>query len=104
MLNFDENEPQSVREERLAAERAGARAARRAAPLDLRGAHLGAVVVTVVAVLLTWQGELVALGIVGGILLLWFAVGLAWVHADGDHGRHALRRAYNVTFGWAGYL
>ncbi|TXS52266.1 hypothetical protein [Streptomyces sp. t39] len=104
MLNFDENEPQSVREERFAAERARTRAARRAAPLDLRGAHLGALIVTLVAVVLAWNGERVALGIAGGIVLLWFAIGLAWAYGDGDHGRHALQRAYNITFGWAGGL
>lgn len=38
-MNFDENEPQSVREERFATERAGRRAARKAASLDLRGAR-----------------------------------------------------------------
>lgn len=45
-------------------------------------------------------GKLVALGIVSGVFLLWFAAALAWAYADGDHGRHALQRAYNVTFGW----
>ncbi|MGW1141358.1 hypothetical protein [Streptomyces zhihengii] len=100
-MNFDENEPQSVREERFAAERARARAARKAASLNLWGAHVGALIVTVVAVLLAWNGAMVALGIVGGIFLLWFGTGLAWAYADGDHGRHALQRAYNITFGWA---
>ncbi|MFE4863203.1 hypothetical protein [Streptomyces sp. NPDC056670] len=99
-MNFDENEPQSVREERFAAERADARAARKAASLDLSGAHVGAVIVTVALVLLIWYGELVALGIVSGAVLLWFAAALPWTYADGDHGRHALQRAYNLTFGW----
>ncbi|MFE1292376.1 hypothetical protein [Streptomyces sp. NPDC058751] len=99
-MNFDENEPQSVREERFAAERAERRKARKAASLDLRGAHLGAAVVTIALVLLGWYGKPVALGIVSGVFLLWFAAALAWAHADGDHGRHALQRAYKVTFGW----
>ncbi|MFD3808586.1 hypothetical protein ACFWSF_26535 [Streptomyces sp. NPDC058611] len=99
-MNFDENEPQSVREERFAVERAEARAARRAASLALWGAHVGAVIVTVALVLLSWYGKLVALGIVSGVFLLWFAAALAWAYADGDHGWHALQRAYNLTFGW----
>ncbi|MGW4231148.1 hypothetical protein ACWEF9_17935 [Streptomyces sp. NPDC004980] len=94
------NEPQSVREQRFAAERAEGRAARRAAPLDLRGAHVGAAVAAVALVLLGGYGRPAALGIVSGVFLLWFAAALAWAYTDGDHGRHALRRAYNVTFGW----
>ncbi|WP_405764040.1 hypothetical protein OG539_01985 [Actinacidiphila glaucinigra] len=99
-MNFDENEPQSVREERFVAERVARRAARKAAALESRGAHLGAVIVTIALVLLSWYGKLAALGIVSGVLLLWFAAALAWAYADGDEGRHALQRAYNVTFGW----
>ncbi|MFF4264596.1 hypothetical protein ACWGCK_17595 [Streptomyces virginiae] len=99
-MNFDENEPQSVREQRFAAERAESRAARKAASLDLWGAHVGAVIVTIAVVLLGWYGKLVAPGIVGGIFMLWFAAALAWAYADGDHGRHALQRVYNITFGW----
>lgn len=99
-MNFDENEPQSVREARLAVERAEARSARKAASLDLQGAHAGAVIMIVALVLLGWYGKLVALGIVGGIFLLWFSAALAWTYADGDHGRHAFQRAYNITFGW----
>ncbi|APU44061.1 hypothetical protein BSL84_34155 [Streptomyces sp. TN58] len=56
--------------------------------------------VTVALVLLSWYGELIALGIVSGVFVLWFAAALAWAYVDGDHGRHALQRAYNVTFGW----
>ncbi|MER5482086.1 hypothetical protein ABT024_02555 [Streptomyces sp. NPDC002812] len=99
-MNFDENEPQAVREQRFAAERAERRAARKAASLDLRAAHLGAVIVTVTLILLGWYGKPIALGIVSGVFLLWFAAALAWAHADGDEGRHALQRAYNITFGW----
>ncbi|MEU6882911.1 hypothetical protein [Streptomyces sp. NPDC046712] len=50
--------------------------------------------------LLSWYGKLVVLGIVSGVFLFWFSAALAWVYADGDHGRHALQRAYNGTFGW----
>ncbi|MGW6356269.1 hypothetical protein ACWFR5_13925 [Streptomyces sp. NPDC055092] len=99
-MNFDENEPQPVREERFAAERAEHREARKAASLDSQGAHLGAAIVTIALVLLSWCGKLFALGIVSGVFLLWFSAALAWAYADGDHGRHALQRAYNVTFGW----
>ncbi|MGQ4487417.1 hypothetical protein LRE75_36040 [Streptomyces sp. 372A] len=99
-MNFEENEPQSVREERFAAERAQRREARRNALLDSRGAHLGAAVVTTALALLAWYGKLVALGIVSAAFLLWFSAALAWVYADKDHGRHALQRAYNITFGW----
>ncbi|MDA5282053.1 hypothetical protein [Streptomyces sp. Isolate_45] len=74
--------------------------ARKAAKRDSRGAHLGAAIVTVALVLLSSYGKLIALGVVSGVFLLWFAAALAWAYADGDHGRHALQRAYNVTFGW----
>ncbi|MFD5142801.1 hypothetical protein [Streptomyces sp. NPDC058401] len=99
-MNFDENEPQSVREERFAAERVERREARKAASLDSQGAHLGVAIVAIALVLLGWNGKLVALGTVGGVFLLWFSAALAWAYADGDHGRHALQRAYNITFGW----
>ncbi|MEV7834373.1 hypothetical protein AB0P12_27665 [Streptomyces subrutilus] len=99
-MNFDENEPQPVREERFAAERAERREARKTALLDSRGAHLGVAIATIALVLLSWNGKLVALGVVGGVFLLWFSAALVWAYADGDHGRHALQRAYNITFGW----
>ncbi|MFD0353145.1 hypothetical protein ACFVHW_05255 [Streptomyces sp. NPDC127110] len=104
-MYFDENEPQSVRDARFAAERAERRAARRAArnsePLDSRTAHLGAAITATALLLLTWFGRTVASAVVGGIFLLWFSAALARARADGDHGRHALQRAYNATFGWA---
>ncbi|MFE5792775.1 hypothetical protein ACFQ8C_09370 [Streptomyces sp. NPDC056503] len=99
-MHFDENEPQSVRDERFAAQRARRRAARKAASLDLGGAHVGVVVAAIALILLGWFGKLLALGIVSGVFLLWFAAALAWAYADGDHGRHALQRAYTITFGW----
>lgn len=99
-MDFDENEPQAVREERFVAERVARRATRKAASLDSRGAHIGAVIVTLTLVLLSWYGKMAALGIVSGVFLLWFAAALAWAYADGDQGRHAVQRAYNVTFGW----
>lgn len=99
-MNFDENEPQSVREERFAAKRAKGREARKAASLDSRGAHLGAAIVTIALAILGWHGNAAAVGIVSGVFLLWFSAALAWAYTDGDHGRHALQRAYNVTFGW----
>ncbi|MER7513351.1 hypothetical protein ACIP46_38110 [Streptomyces lavendulae] len=99
-MSFDENEPQAFREQRFPAERAGRREVRKTASLDSGGAHIGAAVVTVALVLLGRYGKLVALGIVSGVFLLWFSAALAWAYADGDHGRHAFQRAYNVTFGW----
>ncbi|MEE4492256.1 hypothetical protein [Streptomyces sp. BE230] len=100
-MHFDENEPQAVRDQRFAAERAQLRARRRSAPVDLRPARFGAGIVAVVLVLLGWFGRFAALGVVGGFFLLWFTVALVWVHADGDRGGHALRRAYRAVFGWA---
>ncbi|MFE1555493.1 hypothetical protein ACFW6V_10915 [Streptomyces sp. NPDC058734] len=100
-MHFDENEPQSARDARFAAERAERREARKSEPLDSRAAHLGAAIATTALLLLTWYGRTVASAIVGGIFLLWFSAALAWTYADGDHGRHALQRAYNATFGWA---
>ncbi|MER6561337.1 hypothetical protein ABT300_27115 [Streptomyces sp. NPDC001027] len=99
-MNFDENESPSVREARFAAERAERRAARKAASLDSRGAHIGAAVVTIALVVLGWFGKLLALGVVSGVFVLLFAAALTWAYADGDRGRHALQRAYNITFGW----
>ncbi|MFJ6431697.1 hypothetical protein [Streptomyces sp. NPDC091416] len=103
-MNFDENEPQAVRDQRFAAERAEGRERRRSAPVDVRPAHFGAGIVVVALVLIGRFGTFAALGVVGGIFLLWFAVALAWVHADGDRGAHALRRAYRAAFGWADWL
>ncbi|MGW9187902.1 hypothetical protein [Streptomyces sp. f51] len=91
-----------MREERFAAERAARRASRKAAGPDSRDAHLGAAIVVVALVLLGWFGQWVALAIVSGVFLLWFAAALSWTYADGDQGRHALQRAYNLTFGWGG--
>ncbi|NEC67731.1 hypothetical protein [Streptomyces sp. SID9727] len=51
-------------------------------------------------VLLAWHGKLVAVGMVSAVSLLWFSAAFAWAYADEDHGRHALQRAYNSTFGW----
>ncbi|MFJ3998041.1 hypothetical protein [Streptomyces parvus] len=51
-MQFDENEPQAVREERFAAERAARRARRKAAKLDSRDAHLGAAILVVALTLL----------------------------------------------------
>ncbi|MEV7416619.1 hypothetical protein [Streptomyces sp. NPDC089919] len=103
-MTFDENEPQSVREERWAAERARRRAARRAARLDLRGAHLGAAITAFALALLGWFGEPIALAVVSGGFLLWFSAALTWTYVDGDHGRHALQRAYLITFGWGDWF
>ncbi|MEU3479867.1 hypothetical protein AB0E66_16925 [Streptomyces sp. NPDC033753] len=99
-MHFDENEPAAVREQRFADERARRRALRNSGWIDLWGAHVGVTVVIIALVLLAWFDELVALGIVGGIFLLWFAIALTWVHADGGRGWHAFRRAYRATFGW----
>ncbi|WP_432021907.1 hypothetical protein [Streptomyces parvus] len=103
-MYVDENEPRTVREERFAAERAARRARRKAARLDSRDAHLGAAIVVVTLVLLGWFGQWVTLAVVSGVFLLWFAAALAWMYTDGDRGRHALQRAYNLTFGWGGGL
>ncbi|MGW5345748.1 hypothetical protein [Streptomyces sp. NPDC004050] len=100
-IDFDEDEPQAVRDERLAAERAERRAMRNSAPVqDYFGAHIGAAIVTVALVALGWTGKVVALGIVGGVFLLWFGIALTWLRVDGDRGRHALQRAYKATFWW----
>ncbi|MFE6225516.1 hypothetical protein [Streptomyces sp. NPDC057854] len=100
-MYFDENEPQAVRDARLAAQRAAAREARRTAVLDSGMAHVGAAIVAVALVLLGWFGKTVAVAVVGGMFAVWFCAALVWTYVDGDHGRHALQRAYNLTFGWA---
>lgn len=107
-MHFDENEPQDVRDRRLAAERAerGARrkAHRLAAPVAVREAHFGAGLVAVVLAVLAVLGQFVDLGVVGGAVLFLFAAALVWVHADGDRGGHAVRRAYRAAFLWTDYL
>lgn len=103
-MTFDANEPQAVRDQRFAAERAQRRAHRSSAPVELGPAHFGAGIVIVALVLVGWFGSFGALGVVGGVFLLWFALALVWVHADGDRGGHALRRAYRAAFGWADML
>ncbi|MER6678077.1 hypothetical protein [Streptomyces sp. NPDC000983] len=72
------------------------------APLHSRGAHLGTAITAIALALLVWFGKPAAAGLVSGVFVLWFSAALAWAYADGDHGRHAFRRAYNVTFGWGG--
>ncbi|MFI9291259.1 hypothetical protein [Streptomyces gardneri] len=99
-MHFDENEPQDVREQRFAEERAVRRARRNSRPIDLGGAHIGLTVVISALALLAWSGELVALGVVGGIVLLWFLVAVIRVHVDGDRAGHGFQRAYVATFGW----
>lgn len=99
-MDFDEHEPQPVREERFAAERTARRTARKTAVLDLRGAHLGAAVATITLAALAWSDHLFALGAVAGLLLLVFTAALTWTYTDGDHGGHALQRAYGITFAW----
>ncbi|MEV4949786.1 hypothetical protein [Streptomyces sp. NPDC053755] len=103
-MYFDENEPQGVRDRRLAAERAERAHRRRSASVDLRAAHAGLVIVAVAVAALVWFGECVALGVVSGVFLLWFCLALTWVHVDGDRGLHAFQRAYSAVFGWAGSL
>lgn len=103
-MTFDENEPQAVRDHRFAEERAQRRARRRAAPVELGPAHFGAGIVAVALALLGWFGKFPALGVVGGVFLLWFAVALVWIHADGDRGGHAFQRAYRAAFGWSDML
>ncbi|WP_314622775.1 hypothetical protein, partial [Streptomyces stackebrandtii] len=91
-----------VREQRFADERPRRRALRNSGWIVLWRAPVGVTVVFIARVVLAWFDEPVALGIVGGIFLLWFAIALTWVHADGGRGRHAFRRAYSATFGWGG--
>ncbi|MFJ9792585.1 hypothetical protein [Streptomyces globosus] len=100
-FDFDENEPQDVRDARLAAERAATRAARNAEPVrDFRGANVGTAIVAAALVALGWFGRYGTLGVVAGVFACWFGAALAWFHSEGDRGRHAVQRAYKATFGW----
>ncbi|MGW4650540.1 hypothetical protein [Kitasatospora sp. NPDC004289] len=101
-MYFDQDEPQDVRERRLAEERAARQVARAEAPLELGDAHLGAGLVVVAVVLLACFGKFVAVGVVLGVFAVWFAVARAWVRYDGGRGWHAMGRAYGLTFGWGG--
>ncbi|MFJ8039893.1 hypothetical protein ACIRBX_05155 [Kitasatospora sp. NPDC096147] len=99
-MHFDQDEPQEVRDRRLAGELEARRAARAEAPLDLTGAHVGAALVAVGVALLGWFGQGVAVGVVVGVFVLWFGAALTWVRWDGGRGWHGLGRAYGLTFGW----
>ncbi|MGW2588799.1 hypothetical protein ACWCXC_00785 [Streptomyces sp. NPDC001515] len=107
-MYFDENEPQDVRDRRLAAERAERRARRQAhrlaAPVVLTEAHFGAGLVAVVLVVLAVVGQFLVMGVVGGAVLLLFVAALVRARVDGDRGGHAVRRAYRAAFIWAEFV
>ncbi|CAG7605932.1 hypothetical protein [Actinacidiphila bryophytorum] len=48
--------------------------------------------------ILARSGNLLAPGVVAGLLLLVFTAALTWTYADGDHGRHALQHACGIIF------
>ncbi|MFI5527119.1 hypothetical protein ACIA8O_01055 [Kitasatospora sp. NPDC051853] len=101
-MYFDQDEPQDVRDRRLAGEREERRRARGVAPLELGDAHVGAGLVVVGVVVLVCFGTLVGAGVVLGVFGVWFGVARAWVQYDGGRGWHAMGRAYGLTFGWGG--
>ncbi|MGW4650541.1 hypothetical protein [Kitasatospora sp. NPDC004289] len=113
-MKFDQDEPQDVRERRLAEERAAAkvaarerraavreerRAARLAAPLDLGWAHVGAVGVAGAMALSAYRGVLEFVWVLAAVMLLVYVLNLAVARSDGEEWPVAVRRAYRSTFG-----
>ncbi|MEV7579027.1 hypothetical protein [Streptomyces erythrochromogenes] len=72
--------------------------------VSIGGAHAGlAITVFIVALFAIIGGTVWAL-IVGGAVAFWFAVALIAVASGGRRGWAAVKRAYLLTFGWAGWL
>ncbi|WP_329390174.1 hypothetical protein OG625_38450 [Streptomyces sp. NBC_01351] len=75
-----------------------------AAPRDIRAGHLGlGVTVIALIVIASFSGPRWTL-IVSGAFAAWFILALAVIHMRGGRSWDALRRAYNLTFGWGEYV
>ncbi|WP_326682830.1 hypothetical protein [Streptomyces sp. NBC_01237] len=68
------------------------------------GAHAGLVTAVFIVVLFAAIGGTVWALIVGGAVAFWFTIALIAVVGGGRRGWAAVKRAYVLTFGWAGWL
>ncbi|GGR42982.1 hypothetical protein GCM10010497_52990 [Streptomyces cinereoruber] len=72
--------------------------------VSIGGAHAGLAITVFIVVLFAIIGGTVWALIVGGAVAFWFAVALIAVVGAGRRGWAAVKRAYLLTFGWAGWL
>ncbi|MFC8226322.1 hypothetical protein [Streptomyces sp. NPDC057287] len=72
--------------------------------VSIGGAHAGLVITGFIVVLFAAIGGTVWALIVGGAVAFWFTVTLIAVVGGGCRGWTAVKRAYLLTFGWAGWL
>ncbi|AEN13342.1 MULTISPECIES: hypothetical protein [unclassified Streptomyces] len=72
--------------------------------VSVGGAHAGLVITVFIVVLFAAIGGTVWALIVGGAVAFWFTVALFAVVGGGRRGWAAVKRAYLVSFGWAGWL
>ncbi|MFD8686026.1 hypothetical protein [Streptomyces sp. NPDC059651] len=72
--------------------------------VSVGGAHAGLVITVFIVILFAAIGDTVWALIVGGAVAFWFAVALIAVVGGGRRGWVAVKRAYRVTFRWAGWL
>ncbi|TFI28033.1 MULTISPECIES: hypothetical protein [Streptomyces] len=71
---------------------------------DIRGGHIGLVVVIIALVVIaSFSGPRWTLA-VAGCFVVWFTLALAVIRIRGGRGREAIRRAYVATFGWGDYV
>ncbi|MFE5593075.1 hypothetical protein [Streptomyces sp. NPDC056549] len=72
--------------------------------VSVGGAHAGLVIMLFIVVLFAAVGGTLWALIVGGAVAFWFAVALVAAVGGGRRGWAAVKRAYLLTFGWAGWL
>lgn len=72
--------------------------------VSIGGARAGFVITVFIVVLFAAIGGTAWALIVGGAVAFWFAAALIAVAGGGRRGWAAVKRAYLLTFGWAGWL
>ncbi|MEV6162464.1 hypothetical protein AB0L71_11170 [Streptomyces sp. NPDC052052] len=72
--------------------------------VSIGGAHAGFVITVFIVVLFAAMGGTVWALIAGGAVAFWFTVTLIAAVGGGRRGWAAVKRAYLLTFGWAGWL
>ncbi len=80
------------------------RVAREMFRVSIGGAHAGLVITVFIVLLFAAIGGTVWGLIVGGAVAFWFTLVLVAVAGGGRRGWGAVKRAYLLTFGWAGWL
>ncbi|WP_306335582.1 hypothetical protein [Streptomyces sp. KL118A] len=71
---------------------------------DIRGGHIGLVVMIIALVVIAgFSGPRWTL-IVAACVAAWFILALSVIRIRGRRGGEALRRAYVATFGWGDYV